>query len=351
MSRKQQLGAAAQPDAAASGGAPPPLELGTACTAQMMYTFTPAFLQHRGPTLLACTERSGRSSWSPVPGATVCSLAMLGSMKAPMRVPLGRQAPPVGPARCGQVLEDCQQPSRPGIARPGPYRSLIATLSRRQPHLRRETRVGALRGRAGPGVRGPPPVRIAAPRSPSPMIASMGTLDSSDAECPVFIDRNGEMIEVMCCDYVRRRVWGFGGGGVRTQRTRVAHTASSLRTCLGRANSRCCIAPFHPQGMRSGVQRMYSKGGAQIPVSAWKLAWANFAQVTLRQIGAAASVVRSATARRLLRMCSCDAKVECGMLTQRCTLRRSGRRCAAPSAMENMVKSQNATRRRAPLAR
>lgn len=76
-------------------------------------------------------------------------------------------------------------------------------------------------------------------RSPAPTVEKgldagncSTDMEDEDGNCPVFVDREGNMIEVMCCDY----------------------------------------------GFRSNSGRMYQQGYGQIPKSAWSLAWDNFKQ-------------------------------------------------------------------------
>eukprot|EP00775_Hariotina_reticulata_P006705 gene6705-6926_t len=56
--------------------------------------------------------------------------------------------------------------------------------------------------------------------------------EEEEGNCPVFVDRDGNFVNVMCCDY----------------------------------------------GFRSSSGRLYQEGYGQIPKSAWDLAWGNFAQ-------------------------------------------------------------------------
>uniref|UniRef100_A0A383VUK8 Ubiquinol oxidase n=1 Tax=Tetradesmus obliquus TaxID=3088 RepID=A0A383VUK8_TETOB len=60
----------------------------------------------------------------------------------------------------------------------------------------------------------------------------VNSVDEEDGNCPVYIDREGNIINVMCCDY----------------------------------------------GFRSNSGRLYQEGYGKIPHSMWHLAWANFAQ-------------------------------------------------------------------------
>ncbi|KIZ07729.1 Alternative oxidase 4 [Monoraphidium neglectum] len=64
------------------------------------------------------------------------------------------------------------------------------------------------------------------------LLAGSGESLEEDYNCPVFIDRDGNMVEIMCCDY----------------------------------------------GFRSGAQRVYSDIGARIPAPTWRLALNNLAQ-------------------------------------------------------------------------
>lgn len=74
--------------------------------------------------------------------------------------------------------------------------------------------------------------QVKRPKSPLSPGDSVDSLASTEDDCPVFIDRDGNMIEVMCCDY----------------------------------------------GFRTGAQRVYSDVGPRIPLPTWRLALANFAQ-------------------------------------------------------------------------
>eukprot|EP00879_Flechtneria_rotunda_P018613 GHRR01019531.1.p1 GENE.GHRR01019531.1~~GHRR01019531.1.p1 ORF type:complete len:370 (+),score=88.15 GHRR01019531.1:229-1338(+) len=65
--------------------------------------------------------------------------------------------------------------------------------------------------------------------------AAAETYDA-DENCPVYMDRDGNFVEVMCCDY----------------------------------------------GFRSNSGRLYQEGYGQIPLSAWELAWRNFGQEWLQ---------------------------------------------------------------------
>ncbi len=93
------------------------------------------------------------------------------------------------------------------------------------------------------------------------------TNDDEPEQCVTFVDRDGEILEAMCCDYGVC----FCDMVCTTTRTTTEHQVT-----VGIYNTPPTPQPTPTQGWRSGAMRMYSEEDGRIPANFIQLGIENF---------------------------------------------------------------------------